>query len=73
MEAVSPLVSCLLLPFEKIGELDDPFTKSRQLAGLMYACPMAYFVGTKLGGRPRPLRGIDPSLVPDPRTRITVT
>ena len=30
-------------------------------------------VGTKLGGRPRPLRGIDPSLVPEPRTRITVT
>ena len=31
------------------------------------------FVGTKLGGRPRPLRGLDPSLVPEPRTRITVT
>ena len=30
-------------------------------------------VGTKLGGRPRPLRGLDPSLVPDPRTRIPVT
>ena len=30
-------------------------------------------VGTKLGGRPRPLRELDPSLVPEPRTRITVT
>ena len=29
-------------------------------------------VGTKLGGRPRPLRKLDPSLVPDPRTQITV-
>ena len=31
------------------------------------------YVGTKLNGRPRPLRGLDPSLVPEPRTRITVT
>ena len=30
-------------------------------------------VGTKLGGRPRTLRGLDPSFFPDPRTRITVT
>ena len=30
-------------------------------------------VGTKLGGRPQPLRRINLSLVPDPRTRITVT
>ena len=30
-------------------------------------------VGTKLGGRPRTLHGLDPSLVPEPRTRITVT
>ena len=30
-------------------------------------------VGTKLGGRPRPLRGLDPSLVPEPRTQIKVT
>ena len=29
--------------------------------------------GTKLGGRPRPLHGIYPSLVPKPRTLITVT
>ena len=33
----------------------------------------AYIVGTKIAGRPRLLRGINPSLVPDPRTRITVT
>ena len=31
------------------------------------------FVGTKLSGRPQPLRGLNPSLVPEPRTRITVT
>ena len=30
-------------------------------------------VGTKLGGRPRPLRELEPSLVPEPTTRITVT
>ena len=30
------------------------------------------FVGTKLGGRPRALRGLDPSLVQEPRTQITV-
>ena len=30
-------------------------------------------VGTKLGGRPRPLCGLEPSLFPEPRTRITVT
>ena len=35
--------------------------------------PRCGSVGTKLGGRPRPLRGLDPSLVPEPRTRITVT
>ena len=34
---------------------------------------LALFVGTKLGGRPQPLRGIEPSLVPEPRTQITVT
>ena len=33
----------------------------------------ALTVGTKLGGHPRPLRGLDPSLVPEPRTRIIVT
>ena len=30
-------------------------------------------VGTKLGGCPQPLRGIDPSLVPGTRTQIPVT
>ena len=35
--------------------------------------PRCGSVGTKLGGRPRPLCGLDPSLVPEPRTRITVT
>ena len=30
-------------------------------------------VGTKLGGHPRPLRRLDPSLVPEPRTQIPVT
>ena len=29
-------------------------------------------VGNKLGGRPRPLRRLEPSLVPEPRTRMTV-
>ena len=32
---------CLLLSFKDLGELDGPFTKSRQMAGLTYACPMA--------------------------------
>ena len=30
-------------------------------------------VGNKLSGHPRPLCGIDPSIVPEPRTRIPVT
>ena len=30
-------------------------------------------IGTTLGGRPRPLRGLDPSLVPERRTQIAVT
>ena len=34
----------LSLPFKDIGELDGTFTKSRRLAGLTYACPMAYIV-----------------------------
>ena len=44
------LESCLLLPFEQLGDLDDPFTKSHRLAGLTYTCPMAYVVegGTSL-------------------------
>ena len=46
MEAVFLLASCLLLllPFEDLGKLDGPFTKSRFLDGLMYAWPMAYTV-----------------------------
>ena len=44
MEAVFLLASCLLLTFEDIEELDNPFTKSRGLAVLTYACPMAYVV-----------------------------
>ena len=44
MEAVSLLASFVLLPFEDLRELDNPFTKSRRLAGLMYACLMAYIV-----------------------------
>ena len=44
MKAIFLLASCLLLPFEELGDLDDPFTKSRQLAGLTYACPLAYVV-----------------------------
>ena len=42
MEADFLLASCLLLLFEQIGEIDDPFTKSSRLAGLTYAFPMAY-------------------------------
>ena len=42
IEAAFLLASCLLLLFEQIGEIDDPFTKSRRLAGLTYAFPMAY-------------------------------
>ena len=30
-------------------------------------------VGTKVGERPQPLRGLDPSLVPGPITQIPVT
>ena len=35
---------CLLLLFKYLGDLDGPFTKSCRLAGLTYACPMAYVV-----------------------------
>ena len=42
MKAVSILASCLLLPFEELGKLDGILSKSRRLAGLMYAHPMAY-------------------------------
>ena len=41
--------------------------------GAMEAGVWEVAVGTKLGGRPRPLRGLDHSLVPEPRTRIIVT
>ena len=44
MEAVFLLASFLLLPFEYLGELDDPFTKSPRLARLTYAFPIAYVV-----------------------------
>ena len=44
MEAVFLLAAFLLLPLEQLGELEHPFTKSRRLAGLTYACPMAYLV-----------------------------
>ena len=42
--AVSLLDPCLLLPFKDLGKIDRPLTKSRRLAGLTYACPMAYAV-----------------------------
>ena len=35
--------------------------------------PLYHPVGTKLGGRPRPLCGLAPSLVPEPITKIPVT
>ena len=45
--------------------------------GIMVLLPFSSLlltsVGTKLGGCPQPLRGLDPSLVTEPRTRITVT
>ena len=44
MEEVFLLASCLILTFKDLGELDDPFTNSHRLAGLTYACPMAYVV-----------------------------
>ena len=44
MEAIFLLASCLLLPFEDIRELNDPFTKLRRLSNLTYTCPMAYVV-----------------------------
>ena len=36
-----PACSCI---FKDLSELDRPFAKSRRLAGLTYACPMAYVV-----------------------------
>ena len=44
MEVVFILASCLLLPVEDLGKLNRPFAKLRCLAGLTYACPMAYVV-----------------------------
>ena len=44
MEAVFLLSASLLLPFEELGELSYTFTQSLRLAGLTYACPMAYVV-----------------------------
>ena len=45
----------------------------RELLRAMIPRVLRGCVGTKLGGRPRPLSGLDPSLLPEPRTRITVT
>ena len=45
----------------------------REILRAMTPSVLQGYVGTKLGGRPQPLRGIDPSLVPKPRTLITVT
>ena len=45
----------------------------RELLQAMTPRVLQVCVGTKLGGRPRPLRRLDPSLVPEPRTLITVT
>ena len=42
MEAVFLLAASLLLPVLQLRELNDNFTSSRQLAGLTYACPMAF-------------------------------
>ena len=44
MKAVFLLAASLLLTFEQLIELSCPFTQSRQLAVLTYACPMAYVV-----------------------------
>ena len=52
-----------------LQEINSP----RELIRAMTPRVLQGCVGTKLGGRPRPLRGIDPSLVSEPRTRITVT
>ena len=52
-----------------LHEINSP----RELLQAMTPRVPRWCVGTKLCGRPRPLPGIDPSLVPEPRTRITVT
>ena len=57
------LTNTSLTQLERLGSILNPEVP----------VPGGHAVGTKLGGRPRPLRGLDPSLVPDPRTRITVT
>ena len=44
MKAVSLPAPCLLLPLKDLGEINRPFSKSQHLAGLTYACPMAYVV-----------------------------
>ena len=44
MEAVFLLAASLLLPVIHLRHLSYPFNQSRRLAGLMYACPMAYAV-----------------------------
>ena len=45
----------------------------RELLRAMTPRVLRGYVGTKLGGRPRPLRGLDHSLVSEPRTQIAVT
>ena len=52
-----------------LHEINSP----RELLRAMKARVLRGCVGTKLGEHPRPLRGLDPSLVPEPRTRVTVT
>ena len=64
------LYSITLVPLAKEVRAADPgllfpfYADDAEFGGL---------VGAKLGRRPRPLRVLDPSLVPEPRTRITVT
>ena len=42
--AVPHRLNSLILPVIQIRHLNDPFTQSHRLAGLTYACPMAYVV-----------------------------
>ena len=52
-----------------LHEINSP----RELLRAMTPRVLRGCVGTKLGGRPRPLRGLDPTLVPKPRPQIPVT
>ena len=51
-----------------LHEMNSP----RELLRAMTPRVLRGCVGTEPGGRPRPLCGLDPSLVPEPRIRITV-